>query len=105
MEGVSKESSRSNRRHGFLHCANSDIWYPLLLFCNCATAAQLYDVIARPTRQRLSPRAFLEEIARTESNDRAISSQQRLIRQARIGRFKPMADFDWNWPRKIERDL
>ncbi|MEW5705177.1 MAG: ATP-binding protein, partial [Pseudomonadota bacterium] len=23
----------------------------------------------------------------------------------KIGRFKPLADFDWNWPKKIDRDL
>lgn len=25
--------------------------------------------------------------------------------RSRIGRFKPIADFDWNWPKKIERDV
>ena len=32
-------------------------------------------------------------------------SLQRRLRQAQLGRFKLMADFDWNWPRKIDRDL
>lgn len=28
---------------------------------------------------------------------------ERRIREAHIGRFKPMADFDWAWPRQIDR--
>jgi DNA replication protein DnaC len=70
-----------------------------------ATAAQLDDFIARATNQRLSPRALLEQIAHAETTDRAQRSLQRLLRQARVGRFKPMADFDWNWPTRIDREL
>ena len=70
-----------------------------------ATASQLDDFIARATKQRLSPRAFLEQIAQTETTDRAQRSLQRLLSQARIGRFKPIGDFDWNWPKKIDREL
>jgi DNA replication protein DnaC len=70
-----------------------------------ATAGQLDDFIARATKQRLSPRALLEQIAHAETTDRAQRNLQRLLRQARIGRFKPMADFDWNWPKKIDREL
>jgi DNA replication protein DnaC len=70
-----------------------------------ATAASLDDFIARATRQRLSPRTLLEEIARAETADRTQRNHQRLLSQARIGRFKPMADFDWNWPKKIDREL
>lgn len=25
------------------------------------------------------------------------------MRRARLGNFKPLADFDWNWPKKIDR--
>jgi DNA replication protein DnaC len=70
-----------------------------------ATAASLDDFIARATRGRLSPRTMLEQIARAETADRAHRNQQRLLSQARIGRFKPMADFDWDWPKKIDREL
>ena len=27
------------------------------------------------------------------------------MKNAHIGTFKPMADFDWNWPKKIDKDL
>jgi DNA replication protein DnaC len=70
-----------------------------------ATAAGLDDLIARAARSRLSPRALLEEIARTEMAEKAERNLRRLLGQARIGRFRPMADFNWNWPKKIDRDL
>ena len=69
------------------------------------TAAQLDDFIARATKQRLSPRLLLEQIAHAETTDRAQRNLRRLLRQAKIGRFKPMADFDWNWPNKIDREV
>ncbi len=50
------------------------------------------------------PPMLLEELARIESHDRAQRSLERRLQCSRIGRFKPMADFDWNWPKKIDRD-
>jgi DNA replication protein DnaC len=47
----------------------------------------------------------LEEIVRSESQERARRSLERRLRNARLGRFKPLADFDWNWPKKIDRSL
>ena len=38
-----------------------------------------------------------------EEVERKHRSLQRRISQSRIGRFKPMADFDWRWPKKIDR--
>jgi DNA replication protein DnaC len=70
-----------------------------------STAEGLDDLIARATRLRLAPLALIEEIVRLESSGRASRKTQRLLSAARIGRFKPMADFDWNWPQKIDRDL
>jgi DNA replication protein DnaC len=70
-----------------------------------AVAAALEDFIARVTKARLSPRQILEEIARLELADKAQRSLHNRLERARLGRFKPMADFNWNWPKKIERDL
>ncbi len=70
-----------------------------------AIARSLDDFLARATKARLSPVAILEEIARLEEIDKGRRSQESRLRRGRIGRFKPMADFDWNWPKKIERDL
>lgn len=69
------------------------------------TADQLDDLLARAIRDRWPPRSFLEEVARSEVAAFTQRSLERRLRQAQLGRFKPMADFDWNWPKKIDRDL
>ena len=38
-----------------------------------------------------------------ESLERANRSLERRVRQAHLGRFKPLADFDWNWPKECDR--
>ena len=70
-----------------------------------ALAHSLEDFLARATKGRWSPAQMLEEIARLEEIERTRRSLQSRLQRARIGRFKPLADFDWNWPKKIERDL
>ncbi len=47
----------------------------------------------------------MEELARREHEERAQRSLKRRLRLAKIGRFKPMDDFDWNWPTRIDREV
>jgi len=70
-----------------------------------ATARELDDLIARATKQKWSPLQLIEAIAKSESADRASRNLERRLKQARLGRFKPIADFDWDWPQKIDREL
>jgi DNA replication protein DnaC len=70
-----------------------------------ATAHSLDDFLARVTKGRWSPAQILEEIARAEEIDKTRRSLHSRLQRARIGRFKPITDFDWSWPKKIERDL
>jgi DNA replication protein DnaC len=70
-----------------------------------ATASGLDDLLARATQRRLAPRALLEEIVRTEATDRSRRSLERRTLRSRLGAFKAIADFDWNWPKKIDRPL
>jgi len=65
----------------------------------------LGDFVARATRAAWTPVQLVEELARLESQERARRSLQSRIRQAQLGRYKPMADFDWNWPQKVDRSL
>lgn len=67
-------------------------------------AANLNDVIARTTKARSGPRELLVEIVKAELLDRNARSTERRLRDARIGRFKPMTDFDWAWPKIIDRE-
>lgn len=69
------------------------------------TAHSLSDFIARATTQRWSPVVLLEELVRAEVNDKTRRSLERRTRMARLGRFKPIADFDWHWPSHIDRPL
>lgn len=63
------------------------------------------DFLARASKGRLSPRQVVEEIVRLELTEGAKRSLERRLERSRIGRFKPLADFDWHWPKKIERDV
>jgi DNA replication protein DnaC len=66
-------------------------------------AQDLDDFVARATRARHSPVQQLEELVRLETQERARKSIERRLGRAHLGRFKPMADFDWDWPKQIER--
>lgn len=70
-----------------------------------ATAAGLADLLARAAKQRWTPRQLLEELARAELAEKAARNLRRRLSQARLGRFKPLADFDWNWPKKLDRGV
>jgi hypothetical protein len=67
------------------------------------TAEELPDFLARATRSRWSPAVLLEELARAEAQDRARRSLERRLSRARLGRFKLMADFEWDWPKTLDR--
>ena len=69
----------------------------------CLIAEQLDDFVAHATRRRASPRQMLEDLARLEAQERARKSVERRLGHAHLGRFKPIADFDWNWPKEIDR--
>jgi DNA replication protein DnaC len=71
----------------------------------CAIPAGLDDFLARAAKQRWSPRQLLEQLAQTEAAERAHRSLERRLRRSEIKKFKPIADFDWSWPTKIERDV
>lgn len=63
------------------------------------------DFIARASRGRWSPRMILAELYNLENRERSRLSLEHRLRFSGIGAFKPMADYDWNWPRNIDRDI
>src|ERR1700694_5392664 len=71
----------------------------------CAGPPQLDDFISRVTKARCSAHQILEELAKAEAAERSRRSLERRLRISGVKRFKPMADFDWSWPAKIERDI
>jgi len=70
-----------------------------------AVSADLDDFLARAAKARWSPRQMLEQLVQSEAADRSRRSLERRLRLSGIKGFKPMADFDWAWPAKIERDV
>ena len=70
-----------------------------------ALADSIEDFLARVVKGRLSPRQIVEEVVRLEITEGARRSLERRLVRSRIGRFKPITDFDWSWPKKIERDV
>jgi DNA replication protein DnaC len=67
------------------------------------TASELNDFIARATQKRWSPIVQLERLAQAELEARLRQRVERRLRDARLGRFKPMADWEWAWPNAIHR--
>jgi DNA replication protein DnaC len=69
-----------------------------------AAAAQMSDLVARATKERWGAAQLLEHVADIEEQDRSRRSLERRLSRSHLGRFKPMADFDWSWPTRIDRD-
>ena len=67
------------------------------------TAAELNDLIARATQKRWSPVVLLEQLAQAELAARLHQRVERRLLDARLGRFKPLADFEWTWPTQLHR--
>jgi len=67
------------------------------------TAVELNDLIARATQKRWSPVVLLEQLAHAELAARLHQRVERRLHDARLGRFKPLADFEWTWPTQIHR--
>lgn len=68
-------------------------------------AAQLPDIIASATKKRWGAAEIIEHIALLEETERARRGLERRSTQSKLSKWKPMADFDWNWPTKIDRGL
>lgn len=67
------------------------------------TSRNLDDIVALATKKRWGVVKVLEHIGELELEDRAQRSQERRLRRAKLGRFKPLAEFDWSWPKSIDR--
>lgn len=70
-----------------------------------ATAEALDDLIALATKKRWGCIELFEHVISLEDKDRAQRGLDRRLKRSRLERFKPMADYDWNWPTKIDRPL
>lgn len=67
-----------------------------------ARALGLFGLLAH--WEDLGAEQAVQRLLDLEEEERARRSLERRVKNARIGRFKPIADFDWAWPQKIDRD-
>jgi len=64
-------------------------------------ALKLYGLLERFDEIRDAP--WLPEVIDWEEESRHRRGLERRLKRARLGSFKPISDFDWDWPDKIDR--
>ena len=78
---------------------------------NTTQPAQLRDRIQRlglfgllASWTEIADQPWLPQLVAIEERERKRRSLERRLLNARIGAFKPIADFDWSWPSKVDRE-
>ena len=66
-----------------------------------AKALQLHGLLAHWSD--VATADWVEPMLRWEEDERARRSLERRLRDAHIGRFKAICDFDWKWPKRCDR--
>jgi len=67
-----------------------------------ATKLHLNGVLAHWSEVETSD--WLPKLVEWEEEERTRRSLERRLSDARLGRFKPLADFDWKWPTRCDRE-
>ena len=68
-----------------------------------ANRLRLYGLLS--AWDELHAKAWVARLIELEETERARRSKEYRIKNAKIGSFKPIADFDWKHPKKIDRAL
>jgi DNA replication protein DnaC len=63
----------------------------------------LYGLLAHS--EQIAHEPWLERVLAIEESERLHRSLKRRLDNARLGAFKPMADFDYSWPKELDRSL
>lgn len=66
-----------------------------------ARELKFYGMIAH--WEEIEETLWIEQLITWEEEERSRRSLERRLSSARLGRFNPLANFDWNWPKKIDR--
>ena len=53
--------------------------------------------------EAIKDNSWVSDLIQWEEEERARRSLERRLKGARLGRFKPLADFDWDWPARCDR--
>jgi len=73
------------------------------LLLHRATTLKLHGVISHWDDISEDGSRWLEQFVSWEERHRSQRSLDGRLRRARIGRFKPITDFDWGWPKSCDR--
>ena len=63
----------------------------------------LYGLLAHA--EELIGEPWLARVLEIEDSERQFRSLKRRTDNARLGKFKPLADFDYHWPKQLDREL
>ena len=66
-----------------------------------ANALRLYGLLTHWSDVAAEP--WVAPLVQWEEDERARRSLERRIRDAHLGSFKPLCDFDWAWPKRCDR--
>ena len=66
-----------------------------------AKVLKLYGLLAH--WEQIAHTDWIEPLILWEEQERAHRGLQRRLKSAHLGRFKPLADFDWQWPSRCDR--
>ena len=66
-----------------------------------ARALKLYGLLAHFDDIATEP--WIPDLLDWEETERSRRGLERRLKRARLGTFKPLEDFDWTWPKKIDR--
>ena len=69
----------------------------------CAIDLKLHGLLAHWDELEYPTPEWLIKLLNWEEEERQKRGLQRRIRHARIGAFKPLADFDWQWPKQLDQ--
>ena len=67
-----------------------------------AKILKLYGLIAH--WEEIGNASWVNLLLQWEENERSERGLENRLKSARIGRFKPLTNFDWNWPKKCDRE-
>ena len=67
-----------------------------------AKALKLHGLLAH--WEEVAGAAWIEPLIQWEEAERARRSLERRLGSAHLGRFRPLADFDWDWPKRCDRE-
>ena len=69
-----------------------------------ASALKLYGLLAHWDELSEQALAWVTQLMAWEETERNRRGLERRLRNAKLGPFKPLADFDWSWPKELDQD-